>query len=301
MRVYVDPVPAGLSQAMWRVARVLRETAPAGVQIVDSPLLADLQVIHLIGVDGMQHVSSPSYAALQYCFSAEATADGRNAPTACDSAWMPIWRDAVAVWSYYDLPVPPGINFYHAPLGVNSDIFKMTPAWPQRDIMMLSSGYVSGAGAEAIEACAVAVSRCGGMTAHIGPSRVQGMSQYPEHWYSVMGVTDEDLAGLYRRSLWVSGLRYREGFELPVLEGLACGARPIVFDRQDMRQWYDGHAVFVPECDGDALIDHLTIVLRNDPEPVTVEERAWIVRRFNWQALAAGFWAKIQARMEAAA
>jgi hypothetical protein len=300
MKVYVDPVPAGLSQAMWRVSRALRETAPSDVKIVKFPNEADVQVLHMIGRDCMSHLTAPRYAVVQYCGGMEAAPDGRNVPIT-NSPWLPVWRDAVAVWSYYDLCMPAGINYYHAPLGVDGEIFKPSRTPAPRDVGIMTSGYVSGFGAEAIEECALAAARCNFATVHLGPTRIQNMTQYPPRWFAVSAITDRELAGLYRRCRYVSGLRYGEGFELPVLEGLACGARPIVFDRPDMREWYDGHAVFVPECCGDALVDVLSDVLRDEPQPVTPAERDSVLARFDWSTIGRGFWATILARVEVVA
>lgn len=298
MKVHVDPVPLGLSQAMWRVANALRASAPADVEIVASPELADVQVLHVIGRDCGLHLRAPAYAVIQYCGGLEAAPDGRNVPVASPAVWEPLWRGAVAIWSYFDLRVPKDIPFYLAPLGVNTETFCMPPDGSGlRAIGAMTSGYVAGPGAEAIEEVAIAAERSGLTTLHLGPKSVQGMQRYPSTWKWVMGVSDTELAGLYQRTRWVSGLRHEEGFELPVLEGLACGARPIVFDRPDMRRWYDGHAVFVPECDGGRLVDELMKVLARDPSPVTREERDDFVQWFEWSALAAGFWSAVRAGM----
>lgn len=302
MKVHVDPVPVGLSQAMWRVSRALRATAPADVEIVSTPELADVQVLHVIGSDCGLHLRAPAYAAIQYCGGLEAAPDGRNVPVTSTEAWEPIWRGAVAVWSYFDLPVPEDVPFYHAPLGVDADVFHMPPLRSGiRPVGVMTSGYVSGPGAEAIEEVAIAASRSGLTTLHLGPEKVQGMKRYPPSWRCVFGVSDADLCGLYQRSRWVSGLRHDEGFELPVLEGIACGARPIVFDRPDMRRWYDGHASFVPECDGDKLVAALMAVFARDPNPVTAAERDEFIQWFEWKSLASGFWSAVRAGMEVSA
>jgi glycosyltransferase involved in cell wall biosynthesis len=165
----------------------------------------------------------------------------------------------------------------------------------------MTSGYVSGPGAEAIEEAVMAAERAGLTSLHLGPKNVAGMTQRPFMWRTTQGIDDERLAALYRRTSWVSGLRHVEGFEMPAIEGLACGARPILFDRPDMRQWYGDLAVYVPECSRDDLIDCLIPILESPPAPVTKEERTRALRRFNWQRIAAGFWSALEQKARKAA
>lgn len=279
MKVYLE-ASKNLSRAMFRVADALRESAPDGVRIVDDPLQSDIEILHAID-DRPLRRGIRDYAVIQYCRYTSQTS----------SNWENLWGNARAVWSYYDLEVPSTTRFYHAPLGVDSNVFKLPARFRPRSTGVVSSGYVSGSLAEAIEEVADAARRCKLSVFHLGPHHVEGMKDRKERtWRAASGITDEKLAGLYQDARWVSGLRHVEGFELPVLEGLACGARPIVFDRPDMRKWYDGHAVFVPECSGEYLVRCLVDVMSKSPDPVTVEERAEILVEFDWSFITTGFW-----------
>lgn len=282
MRVYVQPEPEDLSRAMYRVANALTVHAPARIEIVDDLADADLQVLHTIGLGAWRWIEAPRYAMIQYCLT--------SAPPTPDSprTFDGLWADAELVWSYY--PIEHRLNgtpFYHAPLGIDHEFTKS--ALPtNRTVDVVTSGYVSSAHGEAIEEVAIAAGQLDKTVVHVGPPSVVYPS--PPGWNSVSGIKDPVLAALYRRAKWVSGLRHTEGFELPCVEGLACGARPIVFDRPDMRQWYDGLAVFVPECHGDALVDELVKVLSTTPDPVTDNERSRVLDVFDWSKIAAGFW-----------
>lgn len=286
LNAFVEPLPRTLSLAMHRVANALAAYAPPDVKIVSSPAKADFQVLHTIGLDVRRWLHEQcNYAVIQYC---HYTADGQP------NAWQSLWERARVVWSYYDLTafVPDVDRFYYAPLGVDGGVFGISkPPFGRHGVM--TSGYVSGPGAEAIEEVALAANRLGLRTYHLGPRCVQGMTQYPERWESIHGITDRELAAYYNRCLWSSGLRHVEGFEFPVIEGLACGARPIVFDRAETRQWFDGQAVFVRECDGAELVDVLCEALAKQPEPVTFEERAAVLEKFSWQRIAQGFWDRV--------
>lgn len=284
MKVYVDPIPGDImSRAMTRVANALREHAPFGVKIVDDVADADLQVIHVIGPTPIR---VKEYAVIQYCWK---TIHGHDA-----ALWSEFWRRSRLVWSYYpDLPLPKSADFYLAPLGVDGRTFVL-PLNNERSICAMTSGFVSRLDSEAIEEVAEAAHRLGQHVFHLGPRTIQGMkSRKEETWHCALDISDDRLAEKYRQTRWVSGLRQREGFELPVIEGLASGARPVVFDRTEMRLWYDGHAMFVPECHGEELIERLMTVFQSEPTPVSSNERLDIVQKFSWPQIARGFWDRL--------
>lgn len=286
MKVFLEPT--GLhSYAMVRVARALAFHAPESVEIVATAEQADLRIVHVIGLGSFADVDTEQpHVLIQYCL--RTTEYGAET-----EKWIPTWQKARLVWSYYKLGAIPGVNVYYAPLGVDPTFREMHPNGELRDIGCMTSGYVSASCAEAIEEVAIAANLAGMKVVHLGPEDVQGMRDKPPSWSSVNGLSDVQLSGYYRRSLWVSGLRHGEGFELPVLEGLASGARPIVFDRADMRSWYERHAVFVPECHGRKLIAHLLDIFKHDPVPVSRRERDLALARFDWSVIAKHFWEKL--------
>ena len=286
MRVYLAPEPKGLSQAMYRVARGLASNIPGGVEVVDNPNGdIDLQVLHVIGVEPEKHLISPDipFAMIQYCHGS-AKAKERFRGT---------WDRARMVWSYYNMketvaPTP----FYFAPLGIDKcfgNEFAFSHFAEYRDVGVMTSGYVDGEGAEAISAVAQAAHRAGISCVHLGLKQKQ-FGELPGEWSNVNGVTDKELAYLYSRCKWVSGLRYIEGFELPVIEGLGCGARPIVFDRENMRHWYDGVAEFVRETGHDELVENLYQLFKKEPRPVDAEDYSYLLETFDWGKIAEGFW-----------
>jgi len=283
MKAYVD-APRHLSRAMFRVSDALRRHAPSDVEIVERPADADLQVLHVIGQDALDFTSAaPRTAVIQYClYSADV------------ESWHPLWEKTSLVWSYYDLHgrLPQGANFYHAPLGVDPAFLTRPLVGTSRQYVM-TSGYVAGSRAEAIEEVAHAADACGLATVHLGPMPVGLTKALPRSWYNVHEISDAALAALYDGARWVSGLRYIEGFELPVVEGLARGARPFVFDRQDMRQWYAGHAEFIPECEGNELVERLKRLFMHPQWPVSLGEIADVRHKFDWETIVGGFWSNI--------
>jgi glycosyltransferase involved in cell wall biosynthesis len=266
---------------------------------------ADLVILHVISSDFRDlatqlTANGKRYVAIQYCLATSGTYE-----------WARFWQNAAVVWSYYDLNqhaeadfVWRLTNFYHAPLGVDQAFrehqFDDSPtAYAKRDIDIITSGYVSGPGAEAIEAVWEAAAAVGVKVVHVGPAHVEGIGR---KWNTRThtDVTDEQLANLYGRAKMVSGLRHVEGFEMPVVEGLACGARPVVFDQPSMRYWYTGHAAFIPEDSLEPLeswLSHLLSIGREQPWPVTAAERETVLEKFDWRTIVEGFWQMVEERV----
>jgi glycosyltransferase involved in cell wall biosynthesis len=286
VKAYVK-APEQLSRAMYRVANALERYALDDVFIVQEPAEADLLVLHVIGREALELASKLGrrYAVIQYC-----TGGGADL-----AAWRPLWARAKLTWSYYDLAahMPAGAEFYRAPMGLDPIFRQSILPWPPgRDVGVLTSGYVNGRGQESIEEPTRAAQALGLEAVHLGP-RPDGVSDdlTMRCYYKL---ADTELRKLYHRCRWIAALRYVEGFEMPAAEGLACGARPIVFDRADMRDWYQDHAVFVPECSGEMLTARLKRIMSKPPRPVTPEERAVVLERFNWKTIIAGFWQRIK-------
>jgi hypothetical protein len=282
MKVFLHPT--GLhSRAMLRVAEALIKYAPSDVTFAAKPAQADVQVLHVISEESCRLRSkAPEYVAIQYCLKSA----GGN-----EQDWKQFWHDARFVWSYYDLSEKiNGNSFYFSPLGVDGSVFRLHN-FPRHSVV--TSGFVSGVDAEPIEEMALAAEKHNLQINHVGPPTIQGMNQYPKKFKSHLNILDSELVDLYNSALWVSAMRHTEGFEMPAIEGLACGARPICFDRPDMHQWYNGHAVFVPESSGDELLNVLTNVLHSPPAPVTILEREQVLQKFSWPKIAKGFWQKM--------
>lgn len=289
MKVYAAP-PAHLSRAMFRVAKALEEYAPADVEFVDDAGDAELVVLHAIGYGETEleahrlTTAGKRYAVMQYCL--------RSTQKPNVEPWLPIWRGAAAVWSYYDLttlaledgfelgPVP----FYFAPLGADARVFShVAPITTEGRFAILTSGYV--AHTEAVREAAAAARAAGRRMYHLGPDLQLG-----PHVARGLDVPDEMLAGIYRRCDFVAGLRRGEGFELPAAEGLLCGARPVCFDRPHYRRWFGPWARFIPEADADVVTAALLEQFELGPGTLTEGDLEAARSAFDWRMLVAGFW-----------
>lgn len=287
MKVFLRPT--GLhSLAMQRVANALERYAPMGVEIVKSAGEADLQLLHVIGET--EPPVDREYAVIQYC--------GSKVP----GLFQELWKGARLVWSYYDLRevLPEGSAFMLAPLGID-DAF-LDDKWrtpdARRELQLMTSGYSTGPLQEAIQEAAEAAIPFG-KVCHLGPNTIEGWDgpmPPANDWVAMHNVSDPVLAQLYRNCRWVSGLRHVEAFEMPVIEGASCGARPVVFDRPEMRYWFGAFAEFVPECGGPELVSRLSELFAAGPKPLSELEIAEVRARFDWRAIAELFWKAVLSR-----
>jgi hypothetical protein len=258
---------------------------------------SDIVVLHVIGLDAIELAKTLAdqgmrYIVIQYCGCWDKSNLG---------IWSDLWSNALLVWSYCDLSqhVPSSTPFYHAPLGVD-DVFTTTPNLHIRSSRILTSGYVSGRPQEPIEDVWIAAGESAIDAYHLGPAKVSGMS--PEAveylsdpsssltWKYYHQLDDVSLAHLYSSCKWISAMRYQEGFELPAIEGLVRGARPICFDQPSIRHWYGDLVHYVPECDGVELIEHLCGIFLDEYRAVTQAEIDYVRHRFDWRPIVNGFW-----------
>jgi hypothetical protein len=194
--------------------------------------------------------------------------------------WVDVWDGANLVWSYLDLPESLIPNFYHAPLGVDSGVFHPHDVDKEYLVLVSSKNYLSESTREVFKA-AEAV---GGKVAYLGRDLGrEGVDYYTE-------ITDGELAELYSKCRYVTGLRRTEGFELPAAEGLLCGARPIVFDRTHYLDWYKDFAVTIPETHRDQIVEDLIRAFKLPYRYVTISEIRRAQKIFNWKDIVEDFW-----------
>jgi hypothetical protein len=294
MRAYVEPPPVR-SRCLRRIADALARYAPTGVEIAQDRAAADLIVLHVVGRQERMYREARQatrrgqrYAVLQLSL--------RSTQKPSTKGWRALWAGAAVVWSYYDLNAAiqedegsswdraRAFTFYHAPLGVDAEVFR--PSGGPRPYLLGVTGFDQHyLGAERLREATEAVARVGGKVWHLGPPMDLGAHVTDEE-----GIDDATLAQRYGACAYVSGLRRHEGFELPAVEGLLCGARPILFERLDARRWFGPWAVWMPEARRSDLVSGLSDLFHDGPFEVTPEEREAAAGRFAWDRIVAGFW-----------
>lgn len=271
MKVFAEPT--FFNYAISRISDALIKYAPEKIEFVDDVEDADLVVVYVYGHRRKiwWHTSRLKDAGKKYIIVQLVVRSTRN-PNVSD--WKDIWEGAEFVWSYYDLNrycaednIKIDFNFYHAPLGIDKDVFKETPTKRINKIVIGDNRD------ESVNECVLAAK---GKVFRLGK-----------------GITDDDLAKVYSASQFVSGLRRTEGFEMPVLEGLMCGARPICYDRPHYREWFGDHVEYIQEAEPKQVIATLIGLFSQGPREVGNREKVEIIVKFSWEKICTGFWEKI--------
>ena len=239
---------------------------------------ADLIILHVYGRH--DHVerevrsiidSGRQYAIIQYALKST-----RN-PSPKD--WKNIWDDAAVVWSYYELPTP---NLYHAPLAASPETFYPTKI--KKEFLVGTLGVKECYESECFGEVHLAAFQAVGKVVHVG----EKLNENPIVTY-YSGLTDEELRQTYNKCKWFATLRRKEGFEIPAIEALLCGVRPIMFDTPIYRQWFDGLAKFIPEKDTTKTVKSLRDLFKGEISRVTPAEIEETKKRFNWEKSIKGF------------
>jgi len=277
------------SRGIARVRDNLIKYKPDSVEIVKNATEADLTILHVIGrhdrverqVNNLR-ASGKQYAMIQYCI--------RSTMSPSTADWINMWKGARLVWSYYYLPelvwqdhVSESFPFYYAPLGVDADVFKESPFYKQFVVGATSQHALS----EGARECAIASQHTNKEMFFLGHELRRS------NVHCASGLSDDKVASYWSKCKYISGLRRIEGFELPVIEGLMCGARPIVYDQPHYRAWFDKFAVFIKEGSREEVIEQLEVLFARDPNPVTEEEKVLAKSMFNWQTIITNFWKQL--------
>lgn len=294
MKVFLSPPQP--DRGLQRIADALTRYAPAGVEVTNTHAEADLVVIYAIGrreriLGQTRHLLDrrKKYAIVQVCL--------RSTMSPHCQDWLEIWNKASIVWSYYDLlramdddgvdrrEVLP--NLLHAPLGVDSAVFyprELTEGNGISNYFVVSTSGLSYL-SESVRECWVAAQEVCGNVLHVGPIfRAKSSITFSDN------CSDDKLAWAYSQCQFASGLRRKEGFELPAAEGLLCGARPILFDTPDYRWNYKHWAEYIEETDRQGVIDQLVQLFKRGARPVTPHEIEEARHWFNWERVCGEFW-----------
>ncbi|HET7099048.1 MAG TPA: hypothetical protein VFI61_02350 [Patescibacteria group bacterium] len=275
--------------AISRIINAVKKYAPDGVEFVKGDEEADLIILYVYGFrrhtrynTERLHKAGKKYAIVQLCV--------RSTPNPKTEDWLPIWEKAEVVWSYYDLPElcredgnPTNFNFYYAPLGVDSAVFKETKS--ERKFIVASTGSGSRFSLECKNEVISAASGLGTIF-QLGVGEDSSSISYSNN------MDDSALATYYSQCKFVSGLHKIEGFELPVIEGILCGARPICFDTPNFRHWFDGLAEFIPQDRN--ISENIRGIFTKGAKQVSDDEKVYVKNHFDWKAITGGFWKMLE-------
>lgn len=269
--------------AIQRIVSALKLYAPPFVEFVDNEEDAEIIIVYAVGQRrGIKYRTErllnkgKEYAIIQLCL--------RNTTNPRTEDWMPIWYKSKLVWSYYNLPnlieedgnrVSP-FPFYFSPLGVDSTVFKETKCEKKYLVGICSHGMSRECLAEVKEAA----KQVGGEVFHFGEKNKPKL-------------TDKELALMLSQCKYVTGLRRNEGFELPIIEGAMCGARPICFNITQFTQWFYGLAELIPQRHSRHVVEALVKIFNGKYRQVSDVEKQHVIRWFNWESIIKGFWMEL--------
>lgn len=276
MNVCIDPYPP--SHAISRIDYYLRLHAPRHIFITDEPS-ADIVVIFVTGrlhhrENRVDQIISGGKQVVLIQLALKSTRDPNPL------SWVDTWRRAKFVWSYYDLSEYIS-NFYYAPLGVDTEIFYPMNI-PKKYIICTTGEYYKD---ECLKEIWEAANITNGRVAHIG-KRFESKDNVDFY----QNICDTHLNLLYNQSSYISGLRRKEGFEMPVIEALQSGVVPIIFDTPNFRRWFDGFGLFIPEESQEIVVHNLSSILSGTPLFLSREQIDPITEKFDWKKIAEGFW-----------
>lgn len=283
----------GNSYCYHRIITALHKYAPSWVEFVEAPRQSDVSILHVNGrfhhfmsfvEDFKKH--GGKYVVAQYCI--------RSTQKRRTKTWRALWENALMVWSYYDLngyikeeggdwTIP---NFFHSPLGADETIFNRAGN-ENKDFIAMTSGNSASLECESVSNVFDAAKITGNKVFHLGPKLIEENHVFYDH-----GISDEILASRYRQCHFVSGLRRVEGFEMPAVEGLFSGCRPILYDRPHYSQWYKPWAILIPEDNN--VTASLVKIFNDGPKPITNDEIGSAIEQFSWKNIVTEFWERLK-------
>lgn len=260
---------------LYRVRQQIQATAPDWAEITAGEGAADAQIVLAIGATGMSDlVERTPTIMLQLCYE---SAHGGSV-----EFWDEIWSKCLLVGSYFDLKAP---NFVRFPMGYDPEVF-----YRDDNVSKRYDAIVFGdmEGPEEIKSVVEAFD----VVAHIsGVDMGLGIG-----YINYNNIPDDRLRLVYQQSKYCIGLRRTEGFEMPIIEGAACGCFPITFDLDCYRHWFNDFAIFLdPEKDVASQLKKINEVGNSDEAPFFVSEvpDMAVVSTFEQQTAWKPFWDKL--------
>jgi hypothetical protein len=290
VKVFVEPPIENF--CMMRISRALKNFAPSNIEFVNDEKDADLVILYIHGQRKRAWWTLAGHKKEgRECAIVQLQLKNSVNPATAD--WLKVWENAKLTWSYYDLPFlceeegnKVNFNFYHAPLGVDCEVFKEANLEKKYIIGIHSKGWSR----ESLQEVVTAARKVGKKVLNFESPKDYGEGV---DFTGILKDDDAKMAQFYSQCKYVSGLRRVEGFELPVIEGLMCGARPICYDLPSYRMWFNGLAEFIPDEGRAKSIPALVELFKKEPRSVSNDEKEFVKTNFNWEVIAKGFWNRI--------
>jgi glycosyltransferase involved in cell wall biosynthesis len=266
--------------AFKRISNALHVHAPSWVEWTDYES-ADIMIVHVVGGGEVEMCEKPKpKVIIQHCY---------FTASAHEIDYAKYWEQALLAVSFHDLRkyTDKVIPYYGMPWGADPAVFKYSNKG-RRNIKVMATGHV--AETEGIDKLFEACKTTGFSLFQTGGN----FGWDPKHYFFLPYMEDEDLADILNSTQYVSALRFIEGFELMAIEGLMCGARPLVPD-DPTYDWYREHAITIYK-DKD-ITTQLVDIFKVTPNPVSPEEHRQIVEKFSWDKLVRDFFEALKGKL----
>lgn len=260
--------------AFKRISKAFRDYSPDFIEWVDTPRHADVSLLNIVDEVPKWMLKLPNRVIIQHVH----LTGSKNID------WLEEWKNALLTISFHPLDKYYGTDFkfLHMPWGADTKTF-FRKDFP-KDFKVITTGHV--ALTENIDKLYLACKKLNTFMIHTG----QNFGYEKEHYKYLTYMRDSDLADVLNSTQYVSCLRENEGFEMLGIEGLFCGARPIVFDLPSY-QWYKGYGIFIQQ--DNHIVDNLVEILSKEPTPLSEDEYKEVVQKFSWDKLVKNMFNKI--------
>lgn len=234
-------------KAFYRISEAIHKYSPDWVTWVNSAEQADVEIVHEVGSGEIKPIED-SISAGKKTIIVQHTyfTSGYN-------KWDELWERANLTISFHNLPdyTKKKFNFLASPWGYEPSVFYDKHFVKENAIF--ATGHV--AETEHLYDVFLACNETNTIMYHTGEDFKWG-GKYVHLPY----MENDKFNNLLNRVKYVSCLRDIEGFEMAGVEGLACGATPIVLDLSTYR-WYDGYSISIDPYSNikDQLVNYLKI------------------------------------------
>jgi hypothetical protein len=262
-----------------KISTAFHKHAPSDVEWVDTVEESDIQMIHIIGPGEVEVIEkSPNRILIQQCYF---TAGYK------DVDYPSYWKDSLLTMSFHNLPDYTDVDFefYRTAWGADPSLYRFLNRGP-REIKAFTTGHV--AKTESIDEVHSAIREVGKTLYHTGEN-----FSWKNGYRHLDYMSESRLVYLLNSVQYVPCLRKIEGFELMGIEGLMCGARPIVFDLPTY-DFYKGHAEIISTKN---IEDQLVEIFSREPRPVTDKEYQEILEKFSWKNIISKIFTRIYERI----
>jgi hypothetical protein len=265
-------------RAFSRISDALHKHSPERIEWVDHKS-CEVALVHVVGGGEVKVIQSAldnykKVVIFQHCYF-----------TSMYDHWLDYWKQSNLTLSFHDLQsyTPEKFNFYSTPLGADTDTFRLINQG-DRPLKAFTTGHV--ASTENIDKIYQACNLTGNTLYHTGEN-----FRYGHHYQFMEYMNDSAFVGILNNTQYIPCLREIEGFEMMGVEGLFCGARPIVPNLPTYR-WYEGHAEFVDTQNN--LLNQLVEIFNREPKPLTSDEYYELDLKFSWRNIVKNIFSKIE-------